>query len=76
MALRIRIRDLREDNDFTQKQLADYLHCDVSLYSKYERGKRELPLSLAVKLAEYYHVSMDYLLGMTNKKNDNETQGG
>lgn len=68
MALRIRIRDLREDNDFTQRQLADYLHCDVSLYSKYERGERELPLNLAVKLAEYYQVSMDYLLGMDKKE--------
>ena len=74
--MRLRIRDLREDRDLTQRQIADYLMCDQSLYSKYERGERELPLSLAVKLAEYYHVSMDYLLGMTNKKNDNETQGG
>ena len=60
------IRDLREDQDLKQKQIAEYLLCDQSLYSKYERGERELPLRLAVKLAEYYGVSMDYLLGLTD----------
>ena len=42
--VRLRIRDLREDNDLTQQEIAAYLHCDQSLYSKYERGERELPL--------------------------------
>ena len=66
MKMNLRIRDMREDQDLKQKQIAEYLLCDQSLYSKYERGERELPLRLAVKLAEYYGVSMDYLLGLTD----------
>lgn len=65
MKMKLRIRDLREDNDLKQQQIADYLLCDQSLYSKYERGERDLPLSYAVKLAEYYKVSLDYLVGRT-----------
>jgi transcriptional regulator with XRE-family HTH domain len=68
MKMRLRIRDLREDNDLKQKEVADYLMCDQSLYSKYERGERALPLEYAEKLADYYHVSVDYLLGRTNIK--------
>ena len=63
--MKLRIRDLREDRDLTQKQLADYLMCDQSLYSKYEREERPLPLELADKLADYYGVSLDYLTGRT-----------
>ena len=65
--MRMRIRDLREDNDLTQKQIADYLMCDQSLYSKYERGEREIPLNLIIKLADYYNVNIDYLVGRTAK---------
>ena len=65
-SMRMRIRDLREDHDLTQKQVAEYLLCDQSLYSKYEREERPLPLELAVKLAAYYHTSVDYLLGLTD----------
>lgn len=61
--MNLRIRDLREDNDLTQSQIAAYLLCDQSLYSRYECGKRELPLVLAVRLADYYQVSLDYLVG-------------
>lgn len=68
MHMNLRIRDLREDRDLTQKQIADYLMCDQSLYSKYERGERALPLEFADKLADHYHVSVDYLLGRTNIK--------
>ena len=64
--MNLRIRALRGAEDLKQKQIAEYLLCDQSLYSKYERGERELPLRLAVKLAEYYGVSMDYLLGLTD----------
>lgn len=64
--MRLRIRDLREDNDLTQATVAKYLLCDQSLYSKYERGERPLPLELAVKLAQYYDVSLDYLVGLTD----------
>lgn len=67
-AMQLRIRDLREDHDLTQKQISAYLMCDQSLYSKYERMERELPLHLAVKLALFYHVSLDYLVGLTNEK--------
>lgn len=66
--MRLRIRDLREDNDLKQQQVADYLMCDQSLYSKYERYERELPLEYAIKLADYYNVSVDYLLCRTNIK--------
>lgn len=66
--MKLRIRDLREDNDLKQKEIADYLMCDQSLYSKYERGERPLPLEYADKLADYYQVSVDYLLSRTNTK--------
>ena len=66
--MELRIRDLREDNDLKQQQVADFLLCDQSLYSKYERGERALPLECAAKLADYYGVSVDYLLGRTPVK--------
>ena len=68
MKMKLRIRDLREDADLTQRKVADMLLCDQSLYSKYERGERELPLALAVKLAEFYHTSVDYVVGLTDVK--------
>ena len=67
--MKLRIRDLREESDLTQEQIAKILMCDQSLYSKYERGERPLPLELAVKLADFYHVSLDYLVGRSNEKN-------
>ena len=63
-----RIRDLREDNDYTQQQIADILKCDVSLYSKYERGEREVPVWIVIELAKFYNTSTDYILNMTSKK--------
>ena len=66
--MRLRIRDVREDQDLTQKQVAQHLMCDQSLYSKYEREEREIPLHLMVKLARYYQVSIDYLVGLTDEK--------
>ena len=66
MEMNLRIRDLREDKDLKQKAIADYLMCDQSLYSKYERGEREIPLRLVIRLAEYYGVSVDYLVGLTD----------
>ena len=63
--MKLRIRDLREDADLTQQQVAALLLCDQSLYSKYERGERPLPLEFAEKLADVYGVSTDYLLGRT-----------
>ncbi len=64
----IRIRNLREDHDKTQKEVADYLFCDQSLYSKYERGVREVPVNIVIKLAKLYGVSTDYILELTDKK--------
>ena len=68
MFMRLRIRDLREDRDLTQKEIADLLLCDQSLYSKYERLERPLPLDLTDKLADFYGVSLDYLVGRTAQK--------
>ena len=68
MYMKLRIRDLREDRDLTQKQLAAHLLCDQSLYSKYERGERPLPLEYADKLADFYGGSVDYLIGRTSIK--------
>ena len=68
MIMQLRIRDLREDNDLTQKEIAAILLCDQSLYSKYERNERPLPLEYADKLADHYGVSVDYLMGRTNVK--------
>jgi len=59
---------MREDNDKTQKQIAEYLQCDQSLYSKYERREREIPLGIMLKLADYYETSIDYLVGRTDEK--------
>ncbi len=66
--MNLKIKDLREDNDLTQAQVAEILMCDQSLYSKYERGERDIPLRLLITLSEYYNVSLDYLVGRTNKK--------
>ena len=64
--MKLRIRDLREDNDLTQQQISKILLCDQSLYSKYERGERDIPVALLIKLADYYNTSIDYLVGRTD----------
>ena len=66
--MKLRIRDLREDADIKQKTMAAVLMCDQSLYSKYERGERPLPLELAGKLADYFGTSVDYLMGRTDER--------
>ena len=63
-----RIRNLREDNDLYQKDLAIYLNCSQVCYSHYEIGKRDIPTEVLIKLANYYHTSIDYLLGLTDCK--------
>ena len=63
-----RIRDLREDADLFQKDLAAYLQCTQVSYSHYELGKRDIPTDVLVKLAQFYHTSTDYLLGLTDVK--------
>lgn len=57
-----RVRDLREDHDKTQKEVAEYLQMQLTVYQRYERGERELPLWAAIKLANYYKVTLDYLV--------------
>lgn len=68
MKMKLRIRDLREDRDITQSKIAEFLMCDQSLYSKYERGERALPLEYAVALAKFYKTSVDYIVGLTDCK--------
>lgn len=63
-----RIRDLREDRDLLQRDLAEYLNCSQVCYSHYEIGKRDIPTDVLSKLAEFYNTSTDYLLGRTDKK--------
>ncbi len=63
-----RVEDLRIDADKTQQQIADILLCQREVYRRYEKGERELPLWAAIKLAEYYDVSLDYLVGLTAKR--------
>ena len=58
-----RIADLREDRDLKQKEIADYLGITQQTYSIYETGKREIPLHMMIQLADYYHVSLDYICG-------------
>ncbi|MDE5671381.1 MAG: helix-turn-helix domain-containing protein [Eubacterium sp.] len=62
------IRDLREDNDITQQEIADYLGTSQTMYARYERGANELPIHHLIKLCEYYNVSADYILGIKDKK--------
>lgn len=60
------MRDLREDHDKTQQEIADYLGTSQTMYARYERGANELPIHHLIKLCEYYSVSADYFLGMTD----------
>lgn len=63
-----RLKELREDNDLNQKQVADIIGTTFQYYSSYERGIRDLPLERAIKLAQFYNVSIDYIAGLTNKQ--------
>ncbi len=63
-----RLEDLREDNDMTQQEIADLLHCQREVYRRYEKGLREIPVSYAIILAKHYNVSVDYLLSVSDKK--------
>ena len=62
------IRNLREDNDKKQQELADYLNVKQTTYSKYELGKINIPIEVFIKLADYYDVSIDYIVGRAPKK--------
>lgn len=63
-----RIRDLREDSDLTQKQMADILNCSQQVYSNYELGQRDIPTAILISLAKHHKTTTDYILGLTDKK--------
>ena len=64
----MRLKDLREDRDITQKTIAEYLHIKQNTYSQYENGQRQIPLEMLVSLAQYYGTSLDYIVGLTDSK--------
>lgn len=64
----MRLKELREDSDITQKYLADLLHIKQNTYSQYENGLRQVPIEILIQLAMFYHTSLDYLVGLTNTK--------
>ena len=67
-----RIRDLREDRDLTQKELAAVLSCSQQVYSNYELGQRDIPTDILIKLSAFYNVSVDYILQITNNPKINK----
>ena len=68
MGMYKRIRELREDSDLLQKDIAEYLCCTQVCYSRYEAGSRDIPTEVLIKLAKYYNISLDYILGLTDNK--------
>ena len=64
----LKIRDIREDKDLTQKQISLILNCTQQTYSRYETGEITIDINNLIKLAEFYNTSTDYLLGLTNEK--------
>ena len=64
-----RIRNLREDHDLTQKQMAKVLSCSQQVYSNYELGQRDIPTDILIQLARFYHVTTDYILGLSDQPN-------
>ncbi len=67
-----RIRDLREDRDLKQRELAQMLHCSQQVYSNYELGERDIPTEVLIRLSEFYQVSVDYILGLTTNPKMNK----
>lgn len=65
---KMRLKDLREDSDITQKELAEYLHVKQNTYSQYENGQRQIPIDLLIMLAGFYNTSIDYIVGITDNK--------
>ena len=61
-----RIRDLREDKDLKQRELAEILNCSQRVYSNYELGQRDIPTDILIKLSQFYNVSSDYILEISN----------
>lgn len=63
-----RLKDLREDENLSQRQLSEILHMHKTTYARYETGEREIPFNIAIMLAKYYKVSLDYIAGLTQDK--------
>ena len=68
MNYRIRMRNLREDHDLSQRKLAEMIGMSQTGYSKYETGENDIPTAVLIKLADFYHTTTDYILGRTDKK--------
>jgi len=64
----MRLKDLREDSDYTQKQVADMLHIRQNTYCQYENGQRQVPIEVLISLSRIYGTSVDYILGLTDTK--------
>lgn len=64
----MRLKELREDSDIKQVEIAQYLHIKQNTYSQYENEQRQIPIEMLIKLSAYYNTSVDYLLGLTNTK--------
>ena len=69
-----RIRDLREDRDLTQKRMGEILSCSQRVYSNYERGELDIPTEILIRLADYYGVSVDWLMGRTDVREVNRAE--
>lgn len=63
----MRLKDIREDRDITQRELAEFLHIKQNTYSQYENGQRSLPIEVLIKLAEFFNTSTDYILELTDE---------
>ena len=63
-----RLKDLREDRDLTQQEVAEYLNMHRSVYRRYESGEREIPVWAVIKLSDYYKTTTDYILGLTDER--------
>lgn len=68
----IRIRNLREDHDYKQREVAAHLNCSQRVYSNYELGQRDIPTDVLIRLSRFYQVSTDYILGLTNNPKQNK----
>jgi transcriptional regulator with XRE-family HTH domain len=69
MVIIMRLKDLREDHDYTQSRVAEYLHCKQNTYQQYESQKRQIPIEALKKLAVFYCTSVDYILELTDEPN-------
>ena len=69
-----RLRDVREDKDMTQTEVAAHIHVSQSTYSKYESGKRNAPLEILIELTNYLDISLDYIAGITNDPTRHQTK--